>query len=113
MFTEERKTELLTEMSLKESDIDGNKKYDLMRKIDSINILEIEGIIKQYGYPSKSTVGEPANKAAFYVIQHSNKINKHLGKRLLCMSKKSTIPLPQIQHFDNNSILNKRNILIG
>ena len=77
-LSDQRKTELLTQMNLKESDIDGNKKFDLMRKIDSINILEIERIINKYGYPSKSTVGEPANKAVFYVIQHSDKINKYL-----------------------------------
>ncbi|AGA76619.1 DUF6624 domain-containing protein [Echinicola vietnamensis] len=77
-LSEERKAELLTQMNLKESDIDGNKKFDLMRKIDSINILEIESIISKYGYPSKSTVGEPASKAVFYVIQHSDKISKYL-----------------------------------
>ena len=49
-----------------------------MREIDSLNLSEIENIIKKYGYPSKSLVGEPANKAVFYVIQHSNQIDKYL-----------------------------------
>ena len=77
-LSDERKTELLAKMNLNESDIEGNKKFDLMSEIDSINILEIEKIVNEYGYPSKSLVGEPANKAVFYVIQHSEKIDKYL-----------------------------------
>ena len=77
-LSDERKTELLSKLNLKEKDITGNRKFNLMREIDSINLLETENIIKKYGYPGKSLVGEPANKAAYYVIQHSNKIDKHL-----------------------------------
>jgi len=77
-ISDKRKTELLTQMNLSENDIDGNRKFDLMREIDSINIAEVENIIAEFGYPSKSLVGEPAIKAVFYVIQHSDKINKYL-----------------------------------
>ncbi len=75
---DKRKVELLSKLKLNKTDIEGNKKFNLMREIDSLNLLEIENIIKKYGYPSKSLVGEPANKAVFYVIQHSNKIDKYL-----------------------------------
>lgn len=75
---DKRKNELLTAMNINESDIEGNKIYDLIRKIDSTNLLEVESIIKKYGYPSKSLVGKPANKAVFYVIQHSNKVDEYL-----------------------------------
>lgn len=77
-LSDERKTELLTKLNLKETDIKGNKKFLLMNRIDSLNLLEVENIIKNYGYPSKSLVGKPANKAVFYVIQHSEKIEKYL-----------------------------------
>ena len=77
-LSDKRKIELLTEMNIKESDIEGNKIFDLIREIDSTNLLEVESIIKKYGYPSKSLVGEPANKAVFYVIQHSNKVDEYL-----------------------------------
>jgi len=77
-LSNERKTELLSQLNLKESDIEGNKKFELMREIDSLNLIETENIIKNYGYPSKSLVGEPANKAVFYVIQHSDQIDKYL-----------------------------------
>lgn len=48
-----------------------------MRKIDSLNIHKVEQIIAKYGYPGKTMVGEPENTAVFYVIQHSNKIQKY------------------------------------
>lgn len=45
---------------------------------DSANIKRIDEIIKEYGYPGKSLVGEPTNQAAFFVIQHSQSIDKYL-----------------------------------
>ncbi|MCC8360180.1 DUF6624 domain-containing protein [Salinimicrobium sediminilitoris] len=74
----ERKAELLRKMDLDEKDIEGNKLYSLMREIDSINLIKVERIIQEYGYPGKSLVGEPANKAVFLVIQHSDKIDRYL-----------------------------------
>lgn len=49
-----------------------------MISTDSSNIQRIEQIIDQYGYPGKSLVGEPTNEAAFFVIQHSQSIDKYL-----------------------------------
>lgn len=49
-----------------------------MQKRDSLNLIKVEEIIKQYGYPGKSLVGEPTNIAAWYVIQHSSKIGDYL-----------------------------------
>jgi len=74
----ERKAKLLAQMNINETDIEGNKKFVLIREIDSINLAEIESIIKKYGYPSKTLVGEPANNTVFYVIQHSYKIEEYL-----------------------------------
>ena len=45
---------------------------------DSLNIIEIEKVIKEYGYPGKTLVGTETNNAAFFVIQHSKKIDKYL-----------------------------------
>lgn len=45
---------------------------------DSSNIARIREIIREYGYPGKSLVGEPTNEAAFYVIQHSSEIDHYL-----------------------------------
>lgn len=52
--------------------------WKLQEEIDSSNTKYIESLFKQFGYPGKSLVGEPTNKAAWYVIQHSNKIPDHL-----------------------------------
>lgn len=45
---------------------------------DSSNLVRVEEIIKQYGYPGKSLVGTPTNEAAFFIIQHSKKIDQYL-----------------------------------
>ena len=74
----ERKAEVLLKLNLNKMDIEGNRKFKLMHEIDSINLVESEEIIKNYGYPSKLLVGEPANKAIYYVIQHSDKIEEYL-----------------------------------
>jgi hypothetical protein len=52
--------------------------YKSMTKGDSSNLAYIETIINKYGYPGVKLVGEKTNEAAFYVIQHSNKIEKFL-----------------------------------
>lgn len=52
--------------------------WKLQQKVDDSNIIRVEAIIKEYGYPGKKLVGEPTNKAVFYVIQHSRLINKYL-----------------------------------
>lgn len=46
--------------------------------IDSSNIRYIDSLMALQGYPGKTLVGEPANKAAWYVIQHSNRIDQFL-----------------------------------
>lgn len=52
--------------------------WSLQLAYDSANIVRVEEIISQYGYPGKSLVGTPTEEAAWHVIQHSNNINKHL-----------------------------------
>lgn len=46
--------------------------------IDSLNLARVEQIIKQFGYPGLSLVGPKTNEAAYYVIQHSTKIDTYL-----------------------------------
>lgn len=50
----------------------------LMLQADSADMRRVSAIIKRYGYPGKTLVGTPTNEAAFYVIQHSNKIPQYL-----------------------------------
>ncbi|UEG52926.1 hypothetical protein LLH06_18430 [Mucilaginibacter daejeonensis] len=49
-----------------------------MQRVDSLNMLEVEGIIKKYGYPGASLVGTPTNEVAWNVIQHSPHIKDHI-----------------------------------
>lgn len=52
--------------------------WTMQIKVDSSNIHLVKKIISQYGYPGKTLVGVPTNEAAFYIIQHSNDIDKYL-----------------------------------
>jgi len=48
-------------------------------RLDSLNLVFIERLITQYGYPGKTLVDTPTNETAWYVIQHSPKIEKYFG----------------------------------
>jgi uncharacterized membrane protein YphA (DoxX/SURF4 family)/peroxiredoxin len=52
--------------------------WKLQEKLDSLNLNYIENIIAKKGYPGKSMVGDKTGNAAWYVIQHSNKIDKYI-----------------------------------
>jgi len=51
---------------------------DKMNQSDSLNIARLAQIIEQYGYPGKTLVGSPTNEAAFFIIQHSKRIDQYL-----------------------------------
>lgn len=72
--------------------------WDRQNKIDSSNLVFIENVFKKYGYPGKSLVGTPTNEAAWYVIQHSGKIDEYISmireageKKELEMTKVATM----------------------
>ncbi|GAB4035949.1 DUF6624 domain-containing protein [Spirosoma jeollabukense] len=45
--------------------------WEGMRRTDSINLVKVERILQQYGYPGKHLVGEKQDITAWLVIQHS------------------------------------------
>ena len=45
---------------------------------DSLNVVFVEGVFKKYGYPGKTLVDTPTNETAWYVIQHSRKIDQYM-----------------------------------
>lgn len=55
-----------------------SRMWEWQNKIDSSNLRYIEGIFQQFGYPGKSRVGIPANEVAWFVIQHSDKIQEYI-----------------------------------
>ncbi|MDB5155148.1 MAG: DoxX family protein [Mucilaginibacter sp.] len=52
--------------------------WKLQNRLDSLNVVFIESVFKKYGYPGKTLVDTPANEAAWYIIQHSNKIHQYM-----------------------------------
>jgi len=52
--------------------------WKLQNQADSTNLIFIEDVFAKYDYPGKTLVGEPTNEAAWYVIQHSPKINQYI-----------------------------------
>jgi hypothetical protein len=52
--------------------------WKLQLQVDSTNIIRVQQIIKEVGYPGKTLVGTPTNESAFYVIQHSRVIDQYL-----------------------------------
>jgi len=76
--SEDRKKEIEKELGRENDPNFRNGLWLEMQKRDSVNIIKVDEIIKHYGYPGKSLVGEPTNIAAWYVIQHSQKIAEYL-----------------------------------
>lgn len=75
--TENRKLEILKETGYSKDDLFGDNVFMILNNQDANNLVKVEKIIAEYGYPGKKLVGEPTNEAAWYVIQHSDKIAKY------------------------------------
>ena len=65
-----------------------------MLTTDSANIWRVSQLIAAYGYPGKSLVGESTSEAAFYVIQHSNRIPRYLSL-IKGAAEKRELPFPK------------------
>jgi hypothetical protein len=69
----------ITTKSLRMSASQAINHYSKLQKdIDSSNTCFVEEIFKHYGYPGKSLVGDSTSDAAWYVIQHSKKIDDYI-----------------------------------
>lgn len=76
--SEERKDEIARITNFSRDYLQQNV-WELIQKTDSENLQSVENIILLHGYPGKTLVGEPTNTAVFYVIQHSDKIEKYFS----------------------------------
>ena len=72
-----RPDSLATALGVSKESLNGYVMHRMMQT-DSANLVRIRVILKQYGYPGKTLVGTPTNEAAWYVIQHSDDINRYL-----------------------------------
>ncbi|MEO0571566.1 MAG: BT_3928 family protein [Bacteroidota bacterium] len=57
-------------------------------ELDSSNMKFVEKIIRARGYPGRSMVGPKTGETAWYVIQHSNKIEKYIDTIELAAKRK-------------------------
>lgn len=57
-----------------------------IRENDSLNLIKIESIIKEHGYPGKSLVGQNESDVAWAVIQHAS---PQIMKKYLAVLKKA------------------------
>lgn len=71
------RTALAQQMGLEPADYSGDL-WKRQQAIDTSNLRLIERIFATKGYPGKTMVGTPTNTAAWYVIQHSDKIDSYL-----------------------------------
>lgn len=82
-------------------------KHDLEQSvIDSTNLVFIDNVLKKYGYPGKSLVGENTNEVAFYVIQHSFNISKYLPL-IKEAGKKGELPLTRAAMMEDRFLLHQ------
>jgi hypothetical protein len=74
--TNYKKQRVLREFKCTEDEFTKNG-WRIIADQDSLNLISVTEIIEKYGYPGKTLVGEPTNKSAWYVIQHSKEIEKY------------------------------------
>ena len=78
--------------------------WKIVAKQDSINLDLISKIISKHGYPGKTLVGTPTNEAAWYVIQHSNQIEKFLPI-IKKAGKKKEIPMTLVAMMEDRKLM--------
>ncbi|MCH9660583.1 MAG: DoxX family protein [Bacteroidetes bacterium] len=77
-FKLKRQLDSIMVLDQKYRDEDYFDNFKLQNAIDSTNLVFVEKVFAEYGYPGKSMVGKKTEQAAWYVVQHSNKIPEYL-----------------------------------
>ena len=102
-LSESRKNEISTFVGYSKNELDKNL-WKIINKQDSINLVKVERIIEKYGYPGKTLVGEPTNKATWYVIQHSKKIKDYFPL-IKKAGKKEEIPMTLVAMMEDRMLM--------
>ena len=63
-----------------------------MQRTDSSNLGRVLVILRQYGYPGKSLVGEPTNRAVWSVIQHAPRVISQYLPLMKLAAEKGELP---------------------
>ena len=101
----EERAKLGKEMGLDEADYSGNI-WEKQVALDSSNLTYIERIFTEHGYPGKSLVGVPTNQAAWYVIQHSDKIPTYLDM-MKEAGKKDELPFRMVAMMEDRYLMSQ------
>lgn len=101
---EERK-KLGDSMGLSEAEYSGDL-WKMQVVIDSANLNYVEKLFNTVGYPGKSMVGEPTNTAAWFVLQHSNKIGNYLPM-VKKAGKEGEIPMKLVAMMEDRYLMDE------
>ncbi|HEY1031939.1 MAG TPA: DUF6624 domain-containing protein [Flavipsychrobacter sp.] len=72
--------------------------------IDKQNLVFVEQVIKEHGYPGKALVGMPTNEVVFYVIQHSDKIATYFPM-IKAAGAKGELPMPLVAMMEDRLLM--------
>ena len=82
---------LAAKLGVKKAEL-GNTLFQRMMQTDYTNLVRVQAIIKQYGYPGTSLVGAPTNEAAWYVIQHAPTLIPQYLPMMKAAAEKGELP---------------------
>ena len=103
--SKEKKHQILKEFGYSEEEF-AKDKWKIISLNDSLNLIDIKEIIENYGYPGNTLVGKPTNKSAWFVIQHSNEIEKYFPI-IKNAGKNNEIPLTLVAMMEDRMLMFK------
>ncbi|PVW16401.1 BT_3928 family protein [Marixanthomonas spongiae] len=104
--TAEERAQLGEEMGLTPEEYNGDL-WVMQTVLDSSNMLFVEKVFNDRGYPGKSVVGEPTNTAAWYVLQHNpDKIPQYLPL-IKEAGKKGELPFHLVAMMEDRYLMNQ------
>ncbi|UAB81336.1 DoxX family protein [Marixanthomonas sp. SCSIO 43207] len=102
----ETRATLGEEMGLTPEEYNGDL-WAMQTVLDSSNMLFVEKVFKNMGYPGKTTVGEPTNTVAWYVVQHNpDKIPEYLPL-IKEAGKNKEIPFRLVAMMEDRYLMNQ------
>jgi hypothetical protein len=77
-----------------------------MRQADASNMVRVQALVTQYGYPGQSLVGVPTNEAVWSIIQHNPKLIPQYLSLLQQAAEKRELPFYRYAMMLDRSLMN-------